>query len=532
MSHDLSHLSDDPRVLALLDASIGKVLDRLGQKTEDHPSDRMRHIADWLTGAVVRDDPWLRNIDSSGRPKKLAKCATIESLVLEADRAMAAQQHHLRSAGALSAPLQEGEVVFARLADGMVLVSMTTAAALDRESAMMGHCIGNGAYDGLVGFRNFLSLRDAAGRAHATINVYGDKIMELKGKQNRRPERRYLEILAPWIREAGLKVRDSSSSSGLVQDSRDLSVYTTSAMPDGLMVDGNLDLNHFDGELPKDLKVNGDLYLLSARMAQLPDGLDVAGSVMLAYSGIQYLPENFKVSGNLNLRNTKILKLPEGLQVGGHLNLYMTPITGLPRRLVVGGNLLLDESGILSLPDDLSVAGLIGLTTTDLKRLPDGLVLQGGIDISGSAIVELPEGMVYPGDLILSETDVKRIPKGTRVGGSLDLNGSQVIELPEGLEIGGDLDLRRTKIIHLPDGMRIGGNLDLSGTSVVRLPAGLTVGGYVALNDTAVDTLPYDMVVGEDAFLTGTPLADAFIRRTDERGFLIDPSPGDRFGGP
>jgi len=77
-------------------------------------------------------------------------------------------------------------------------VRMTTALNFEREGRLMGHCVGNGTYyecwrDGVS---EFYSLRDTNNEPHATLQVDKNKLIQCKGKQNRRPDDRY----QPYIR--------------------------------------------------------------------------------------------------------------------------------------------------------------------------------------------------------------------------------------------------------------------------------------------------------------------------------------------
>ena len=48
----------------------------------------MRHIRDWLVGAVIRHDPWLDRLNPDGVPLKLAKFGRFEQIVDEIEYTM------------------------------------------------------------------------------------------------------------------------------------------------------------------------------------------------------------------------------------------------------------------------------------------------------------------------------------------------------------------------------------------------------------------------------------------------------------
>lgn len=86
--------------------------------------------------------------------------------------------------------------------DGYYVVRLMTPEALDRESGVMQHCIGQGAYDHKLEDGNFvyLSMRDRFGKAHATMEldvrpVRGPILVQCQGKQNRPPEAAYVGLL-------------------------------------------------------------------------------------------------------------------------------------------------------------------------------------------------------------------------------------------------------------------------------------------------------------------------------------------------
>ena len=107
-------------------------------------------------------------------------------------------------------------------ADGGRVVRLLTPAALDRESAMMGHCVGQGAYDAAVRDRSRIvySLRDRDGKAHVTfdVKVGGDEFLQCKGKQNAPPVARYMPQVQAFIERSGFVLKESTRMTGLVQD--------------------------------------------------------------------------------------------------------------------------------------------------------------------------------------------------------------------------------------------------------------------------------------------------------------------------
>lgn len=287
------HANGHSRLYDLLSISVGRVLSKIAKGGGDWRSqvneEKFRHIADWLRAALANNEPWLDHVDDLGRPKKLTKFGTIDRLTQEADKAM------LKAAQRLSTvKLIEGdEELFEELGDGFYLVRLMTPAALDRESAEMQHCIGNGGYDDNLQRRGFLylSLRDGAGKAHATLEIEDGMLVQLQGKQNRRPIQAYVDPLIPFIRNEGYSVAISASRLGYVID------------------------------------IPGDWH----NIHHLPKGLEVSGNLNLGESSVNVLPEGLKVGGNLYVHNTQIRHLPEDMKLYGlFIYLINTGICSLP----------------------------------------------------------------------------------------------------------------------------------------------------------------------------------------------------------
>lgn len=383
-------------VFPLLDVCVGRILRRDGGVIIVD-KEVLRHIADWLRAALINDEPWLKNVDAQGRPKKLMKFGSIEAIIQEADKAMLKAAQKSRAVRIVDGD----EEIVEMLDEGFHIVRLLTPAALDRESAEMQHCIGNGGYDNHLndGRHLYLSLRDPHGKAHVTMEIEDGILIQLQGKQNAPPIRRYIDILVPYIRASGLKVDVPPSHLGYVVD------------------------------------INGEWHPLDN------------------------LPEGLTVEGNLNLGGTQITALPEGTSVSGYLRLSSTPITALPARLSVGGFLDLSETPIKELSRGLTVGGGIDLCSTEIISLPEGLSVTGFLDLSGTPIRELPKGLMVGGSFNLSRTKIGALPEGLTVGGSLYLNETSITVLPKGLMVGDNLILDRKKITELPEDLTVGGEV-------------------------------------------------------------------------
>lgn len=384
------------------------------------------HIADWLAAALVNDEAWLRDLDEQGRPKKLVKLGSLERVTKEVDKAMllAAQ----KGAANLYADEQGHEQTEMVFDGGYRMVRLLTPEALDKESAMMGHCIGSGGYDARVkgGTRAYYSLRDPRGKSHATLEVKcgweelacgrRDALLQCQGKGNWPPVAKYVPFIQSFVKERKLRLGNQAARTAdlIEQDGEYYDVFN----------------------LPDDFTVEGGLYLNGSAIRALPRGLTVKGDLELWRTPIKTLPEGLRVEGNLCLGGTAIKELPEGLRVGGSLFLDDTAITALPEGLRVGGGLYLDGTAIKELPAGLKVEGSLSLRRTPIRALPEGLTVSGNLDVSQTALVELPKGLKVEGNLYLDGTAIKEVPEGVGIGMRFDDLQARKKRLPEELAVG------------------------------------------------------------------------------------------------
>ena len=438
----------EPFLFDLLDACVGRLLRRKGEAL-DIEAEELRHIADWLRAALVNDDPWLKNVDGQGRPKKLLKFGSIDAISREANKAMLKAAQKLRGV-----KLVDGdEALHAELADDYRLVRLLTPAALDRDSSEMQHCIGNGGFDESLNDDRYLylSLRDPHGKAHATMEIEDGRIVELQGKQNRPPIQKYIDLLIPYVRASGLVIQIRPSHLGHVIDDEG-AWHPINNLPDRLKVSGNLDLSGTAiTALPENLSVGGSLSVRGTRITVLPKGLSVGRSLYLTGTKLVALPEGLSVNGDLFLNDTLITALPKDLMVGGSLHLYATKVTALPEGLTVGEDLYLNNTPVHELPDNLSVGRDLTLVEANFTALPKGLRVGRDLNVINSQIIALPDDLTVDGGLVLSNTPVASLPKGLTVGTELYIEETQITALPDDISVGGDIFLNDTLITAVPD---------------------------------------------------------------------------------
>jgi len=383
----LKHADGDEKLAFLLTVSVGRVLNKMenSERVWLDAFDRstVKHIADWLRAAIANDDPWLANVDQKNRPKKLMKFSTIEQITQEADKAMHKANQKL---GGIT--LVEGdEELFAELEDGFYIVRLMTPVALDKESAEMQHCIGNGGYDRMVeaGVGYYLSLRDQHGKAHATLEVcqsydyeLHDKKMrveQLQGKQNQPPLPKYAKYLWAFIERNFWEIDVISPDFGVVQD-KSRKIHSIYELPEGFVSLGSIEAPRSGPEiiLPANMVVSGFLDLSKAPISVLPPNLHVKDDLKIDDTEITELPSCLNVDGDISadnsaLRKIHLAKTNMSLLVEGCENLqFESPIH-------VGGELWMRGSGVTSFPKGMKVDGEIHVhgNQIDLNHWPISL---------------------------------------------------------------------------------------------------------------------------------------------------------------
>ena len=361
--------------------------------------DQVRHIADWIEAALPDKADALHRRDKDGKPFEFVGIRTLEDATTLANEAM---KRRNRALAENLAPVGEGEETVKQFENGYRIVKLTSPSALRREGVAMGHCIGQRAYDGKFKSRKFeyYSLRDQRNEPHATIEVETARhaVIQCQGKENKAPVAKYLPYLQAYLQEGRYKLEAPAKRTGLVQvGERYHSIYN----------------------LPKDLKIEGDLDLSGTPVSHLPEGLKVGGNLDLFGTKIIRVPIGLKVGKNFDLRGTKVTELPDGLKVGGNLELSSTEISSLPRALNVGGSLI--------------------LSGTRITHLSMGLKFGKDLDLSSSHIVELPDGLKVSGNLDLTGTGINQLPSGLKIRGDLDLTGTAITDIPADAVIKGDI---------------------------------------------------------------------------------------------
>jgi len=168
-------------------------------------ADDIRYVVDWLD-SVPEWDRRLRRINrmSYTDASSLAKTWHEKLLAL--------------AANADDPDVVEEIEVIATTDDGCRFVELKGPVALLREGKLMGHCVGGRGYVDAVqtGRARIISLRDAANKPHATIELRRDQALQIKGKGNRPPVEQWARLIRPFVKQNKWQVFRDGNHIGLI----------------------------------------------------------------------------------------------------------------------------------------------------------------------------------------------------------------------------------------------------------------------------------------------------------------------------
>ena len=221
------------------------------------------------------------------------------------------------------------------LPDGLVAYRLMTPEALDFESENMGHCVGRGGYDAGVkdGRIKIYSIRDKRGEPHATLEVHGKSVEQCKGKQDKKPIRKYLHSISNFIEQQGFHISNDAHKLGLIKQDDEL--WDIFNLPPGFVVNGDLDFSELD-------------------LTELPDlsTIIVKGSFKCSENKLTSLKGAPKsVGGSFECRENNLMSLAGAPQsVGGDFDCsgnQLTSLVGAPKS--VGENFNCSDNQLTSL---------------------------------------------------------------------------------------------------------------------------------------------------------------------------------------
>jgi len=416
------------------------------------------HIADWLRAAVVNGDAWLKRVDEKNRPKKLMKFGSLDQIMAEADKAMlkAAQKGR-------DIQLDESQEKLIRpLSDGYTLVELLSPEALDRESASMQHCIGNGGYDFKVGedaFR-YISLRDSSNKPHATMELERDEngeweIAQFQGKQNQPPVQKYCDVLVPYFKEENFRLSRSvkkrlpymidtdgnwhgretlprtmicdefTTSSDEYVNVRKEEIESIINMPDHLTVLKKFGisfkkLTNFPSVIEMNSKAAGgkDASLWGCDFRKFPKEVKIVGNLKIIHGIFNAVPECITATGDIDISLISATDFPKSLKAEGSINLNRLPFKELNCSISAGNSLSIYDSDVEKLPENLTVVEL-SLKKTKITSLPDSIQVQKAITLDNLDFEHFPDSIDDDVALIWVDTEAfveKRVDGPATVG--------------------------------------------------------------------------------------------------------------------
>ncbi len=221
--------------------------------------------------------------------------------------------------------------------DGYKIVELPDDFCKTREGQLMGHCVGQGKYSG----KTIFSLRDRKNNPHATLELKGNRVVQLQGKENKDVVEKYHPYLQEFFTNSEYTLTEGYYTKiGLIKLNNE--VYKINEIPDGLVIENETytDLENCEilTKLPNNLTVNHYLNL--------------NGCINLVKIG-----DNLKVGTNLDLGGcVNLVKIGDNLRVGHVLNLSnCTSLARLPYDTKVGSSVILDRYSKIRFPEHLKI---------------------------------------------------------------------------------------------------------------------------------------------------------------------------------
>ena len=216
--------------------------------------------------------------------------------------------------------------------------------------------------------------------------------------------------------------------------------------------------------LPDNLVVDGDLYC-NCLSKKLPNGLEVNGSLTIAYTKITEIPNDCSFN-SLDMSATSITKLQNNLKLH-ELCIYGSDLEDLPRGLTVE-LLNISKTNITKIPYDCKF-NYLNMSYTKITNLKDNLTLCC---------------------LNAKDSSLSELPRGLKVEEQLNISNTKITEIPDDCEFN-DLIMVNSKITKLRDNLTLD-DLCVDYSSISELPNNLVVYGSLFMDKTPFNTIPED----------------------------------------
>ena len=274
---------------------------------------KVQTTLDWLKFAIAHDAAWLHNTDDQGRPKKLLKATTYEQLYNEIIEDYAALRAKSRAEGrkTLKEDVWGRDIkLVIKFQDGHKFVRLLNKRSLDRESAFLEHCIGDGGFDDSMESQSniYYSLRAPGNMPCATISVEREtgRIDHMAGQRNKLPDMRYMSYISALCRELGLDMTYGFQMVDGYKPPED---------------DEYALFRHLQERYPQRIPAEDHTYEDTPGGLELPDGLHAATLTIMNVGNIKTFPDRVRVDGNLYLYGENFPQgAPQGWTVSGSVN--------------------------------------------------------------------------------------------------------------------------------------------------------------------------------------------------------------------
>ena len=356
------------------------------------------------------------------------------------------------------------------LPNEMKVYRLLTSEALDFESNYMGHCVGQGNYDkGVInGTIEIYSIRDKNGEPHATLEIRGNDVYQCKGKGNKIPVQKYMPSIQEFVKIKKWNIKHDIKNIGLIQ--KDNEYYSIFNLPDGFIVDGDLDLSDFDLKgCNLNIQVHGFLNL--SKTKNLPKELDFSHTqkVDLSYTDLSGVKTLKAPKGSIKLTEAKNLPKELDFSHTQDVKLGKVDLSGVGLKLPQGS---ISLSGAKNLPKELDFSHTqdVYLICTNLSDIVLKLP-QGSINLSGAKNLPKELDFSHTRKVDLYETDLSGVKTLKAPRGSINLTDAK--NLPK------ELDFSHTQDVYLR-------KTDLSGVEILKAPQG-------SINLTDAKNLPKEL---------------------------------------
>lgn len=168
--------------------------------------------------------------------------------------------------------------------------------------------------------------------------------------------------------------------------SLDMSETKITKLRDNLVLDELRTYNSSLQQLPKGLKVKGALCISNTGITEIPDDCEF-GELFSRDSKLTKLRDNLTLN-YLNVRNSLLTELPKGLKVKGDLDISYTDIMEIPDDCEFG-SLYMCSTRITKLRNNLTLYDL-WTDNSFLKELPKNLVVFNMLKMTNKSITALP----------------------------------------------------------------------------------------------------------------------------------------------